>query len=242
MRIIVKDSYEAMSQACAEMIASQVVLKYNSILGFATGSTPTCTYEKLIEIFKSGRISFNEVTAFNLDEYIGLSPSNEQSYKAFMDTHLFNHIDILSENCHIPNGLAKDIVGECKSYEALIEKTGGIDLQLLGIGRNAHIGFNEPDVKFEAQTHLVQLDEDTIDANARFFDTIDEVPTTAISMGIKSIMMCKKVVLIASGSDKADAIDKMINGKITPNHPASILQLHQDVTVILDKLAASKLG
>lgn len=241
MKIIIRESYDEVSRVCAEMIISQVTLKNDSVLGFATGSSPVGCYQELIEIHNKRKVSFKDAKAFNLDEYIGLSGDKENSYSHFMRSNLFNGIDIQAKNCHIPNGDAVDILKECMEYERLIKREGGIDLQLLGIGRNAHIGFNEPDVNFEALTHVVTLDEDTVEANARFFETIDQVPTKAISMGIKSIMNCRKVVLIASGSDKAEAVEKMIKGKITPRYPASVLQLHNDVTIILDKEAAGNL-
>lgn len=241
MRIIVAANYDEMSKKAADIVASQIILKPESVVGLATGGTPVGFYSELIKIHKDGKFSFKEVKTFNLDEYYGLDKDNTQSYHYYMMKNLFNHIDINIENINIPSGTAKDIEVECKAYEAKIKNAGGIDIQVLGIGTNGHIGFNEPDVKFEAITHLVKLDEETIEANSRFFNSIEEVPKSAISMGIKTIMHAKKIVLLASGSEKAKVIESMMNGDITPDLPASILQLHPDVTLILDKDAASEL-
>lgn len=241
MNIIITKSYDEMSKKAANFIVSQVILNSESVLGLATGSTPIKTYEYIIDKYKDGEVDFNEVTTFNLDEYIGLGGDNPQSYQYFMNENLFNHINVPKNHIYIPNGLASDVAQECQRYEEEIKRNGGIDLQLLGIGRNGHIGFNEPNVKFEAVTHKVTLDSDTIEANARFFDHIDEVPTEAISMGIKTIMMSKKILLLASGKNKAEAIRDLVKGPITPTLPASILQLHQDVTLILDEGAGSLL-
>ncbi|MGI6575573.1 MAG: glucosamine-6-phosphate deaminase [bacterium] len=237
---IVKD-YDALSKKAAHIIASQIILKPKCVLGLATGSTPIGTYRELVKMYKEGLISFADVVTYNLDEYYGLDMNNEQSYHYFMRVHLFNHIDIKEENIHIPNGKAADVQAECQRYENKIKEAGGIDLQLLGIGQNGHIGFNEPAEEFEALTHLINLDQDTIKANARFFNSISDVPTQAITMGIKAIINSKKVLLLASGENKADAIHKMAKGKITPQVPASILQLHPDVVVIVDEAAASML-
>ncbi|MDF2547591.1 MAG: Glucosamine-6-phosphate deaminase [Anaerosolibacter sp.] len=241
MRIIVAKDYDELSKKAASILAGQILLKSNSVLGLATGSTPIGTYKELVRMYQEGIIDFEEIVTFNLDEYHGLSRTNEQSYYYFMNEHLFRHINIQNQNIHIPNGITEDIEGECERYEEEIKKKGGIDFQLLGIGRNGHIGFNEPDVKFEAVTHLVTLDQDTIDANARFFDNPNDVPHKAISMGIKTIMHSKKIILLASGAEKAKTIHAMIRGNITPELPASILQLHQDATVILDEAAAELL-
>lgn len=199
-------------------------------------------YREIVKMYREGKFTFKDVTTFNLDEYYGLDRENPQSYYFYMMEHLFKHVDIDENNINIPNGRAENIEKECIEYEEKIEKAGGIDLQILGIGKNGHIGFNEPDVKFEAKTHLVRLDEDTIKANSRFFNSIDEVPTKAISMGIKTIMHARKIVLLASGKQKAEIIEKMVNGPITPDVPASILQLHPDVTLILDRESASQLN
>lgn len=241
MRILVVNDYNEMKNKAANIIASQMVLKPNSVLGLATGSTPLGTYEELVRLYKIGIISFSEITSFNLDEYYGLSKNNNQSYNYYMYMNLFNHVDIDEDNVHIPDGMCENIERECADYERKIKESGGIDLQLLGIGRNGHIGFNEPSDSFQLNTHLVQLDEDTIEANSRFFASINEVPTRAISMGIGSILRAKKIVLLASGEEKADAIYDTVKGPITPKVPASILQLHPDVVIIADKEAASRL-
>ena len=241
MKIIELESYDKVSLKAANIISGQINIKEDSVLGLATGSTPIKTYEYLVNKFNKDAVDFKKVKTFNLDEYIGLGKNDSQSYRFFMDKHLFSKVNIKEKNIHIPNGLAKNITKECKRYEKEIEKAGGIDLQLLGIGRNGHIGFNEPDVKFEARTHKVKLDSDTIKANARFFDSIDKVPKEAISMGIKTIMMSKKIILLASGENKAKAIRNLVKGHISPKVPASILQLHRDVTVIVDQKAGSLL-
>lgn len=241
MRIIITNSYDEMSKEAAKIVAGQIYLKPDSVLGLATGSTPLQMYKKLVAVHEMVGLDFSQVTSFNLDEYIGMSPDNPQSYHYFMKHNFFDSINIKPENIFIPDGMAKDIEAEGKRYDALIEEKGGIDLQILGIGRNAHIGFNEPDIKFEATTHKVKLDDETIEANSRFFQNESEVPRYAISMGIKTIMLAKKVVLLASGSNKAEAIFNAVYGSISPSAPASILQLHRDVTVIVDKEAGALL-
>lgn len=241
MRIIIVENYEEMSKKAAAMMASQIILKPESVLGLATGDTPLGMYKELIRMYNENMIDFSKVKTFNLDEYYGLGKDSNQSYNYYMTNNLFKHINIDTENINIPNGMVKNIEEECISYEKRIKEAGGIDIQVLGIGVNGHIGFNEPDVNFEAETHLVNLDEKTIESNSRFFKCIEEVPTKAISMGIKTIMHSKKIVLLANGASKADAIAKTVNGKISPEVPASILQLHQDVAIIVDKEAASKL-
>lgn len=241
MRIIVKDNYEEMSVAATNIVAGQLYVKPNSVLGLATGSTPEGLYASLVKLHETIGLDFSQATAFNLDEYYGISEDNPQSYHYFMRKHLFSKVNFKPENLFIPNGMTKDLDKECREYDRLIESKGNIDLQILGIGQNAHIGFNEPDIKFEATTHLVRLDDETIEANSRFFASRDEVPEYAISMGIKNIMLAKKIVLLASGKNKAEAIYKTVLGSVRPDAPASILQLHQDVVLILDKEAASKL-
>ncbi len=241
MRIIVANDYEEMSRKAAHIIASQIILKPNSVLGLATGSTPIDTYKELIALYRDEVIDFSELTSFNLDEYFGLPKDNSQSYDYFMRANLFNHINIDDDRINIPNGMTDNIERECAEYEKKMQNAGGVDLQLLGIGRNGHIGFNEPADHFEPNTHLVQLDKDTIEANSRFFDSMDDVPTKAISMGVGSIMRAKKILLLASGAGKADAIYDTVKGPITPRVPASILQLHPDVVIIVDKEAASRL-
>ncbi len=235
MNILKVKNYDELSRKAAGILASQLILKPESKIGLATGSTPIGTYKELIRLYNEGFVSFSKAITFNLDEYYGLSRENENSYYYFMKKHLFNHIDIKENNIHIPNGIAVDIDMECIGYEKRIKNEGGIDIQLLGIGRNGHIGFNEPSFKFEAITHLVHLDEDTIAANSRFFASVEEVPRNAISMGIKTIMHSRKIVLLASGLEKAESVYNTIYGNITPEFPASILQLHPDVTIIVDE-------
>ncbi|MCY6485741.1 glucosamine-6-phosphate deaminase [Clostridium aestuarii] len=241
MRIIVTENYQEMSIKAAKVIASQITLKPDSILGLATGSTPVGMYKELINMYKNRELDFSTVKTFNLDEYYGLSEENDQSYHNFMRENLFVHINVKKENINIPNGNVLDIETECENYERMIRESGGIDIQVLGIGCNGHIGFNEPNINFEASTHLVNLTQDTIEANSRFFSSIEEVPTKAISMGIKTIMQSKKILLLANGEAKADVVYEMIKGKILPEVPASILQLHNDVTIVLDRESAAKL-
>lgn len=241
LRIVYVKNYEDMSKKAANIVASQLTLKPNSVLGLATGSTSIGMYNQLVKAYNKGLISFKEAVTFNLDEYFGLKRENNQSYYYYMYENFFKHTDIDMKHINIPNGIAKDIHKECLEYERRIRKNGGIDLQVLGIGRNGHIGFNEPDIKFEALTHMVKLDEETIRDNSRFFHSIEDVPTKAISMGIKTIMHARKIILLACGKEKADAIHEAIFGKITPELPASVLQLHPDVIFILDKEAASRL-
>ncbi len=238
MRIIIAKNYEDMGKKAANIVAGQVFLNPQSILGLATGSTPLSMYNQLIKMHKEVELDFSQVKTFNLDEYVGLPEEDTNSYHYYMSNNLFNHINIKKENVHVPNGMAKDIDKECSEYEETIKNSGGMDLQILGIGNNGHIGFNEPDLKFEATTHLVKLDDETIEANSRFFKTIDDVPKCAVSMGIKTIMHAKKIILLANGSSKAEILAKALYGGITPEVPASILQLHPDVTVIVDEAAA----
>ncbi len=236
MKIIKVKSYEEMSRKAADIIGAQVILKPNCVIGLATGSTPVGTYRNLIEDNEKGKLDFSAVTTFNLDEYVKLDVSSPQSYRYFMNDNLFNHINIDKENnTFVPNGCAKDLVAEGEAYDAKIKAYGGIDLQLLGIGVDGHIGFNEPDEVFTAPTHEVVLDESTIEANARFFSCADEVPKTAITMGMKSIMQAKKILFIANGKNKKEITEKAFFGPITPAVPASILQLHPDVTVIISE-------
>ncbi|OSA93141.1 UNVERIFIED_ORG: glucosamine-6-phosphate deaminase [Clostridium botulinum] len=242
MKILVCENYDKLSEKAAQIIMSQITLKSNSILGLATGSTPIGMYKKLVEMYENKMIDFSDVKTFNLDEYQNLPISNEQSYHYFMDDNLFNYINVKRENIHIPNGMVNDIENECIEYDNLIKEAGGIDIQVLGIGNNAHIGFNEPTVSFEKKTYVVELEESTKIANARFFNSLDEVPSKAITMGIGSIFESKKIMLLATGENKAKAIYDTIYGKVTPEVPASILQFHDDVIVILDKKAASLLN
>ncbi len=242
MIIIKSQDYSEMSWKAAQIIAAQVTAKPDSVLGLATGSTPVGTYQELIRYHEEDGLSFNKVTTVNLDEYYGLAPSHEQSYRRFMKETLFDHIDILPENTHIPDGLASDPRKYGKEYDELIVSLGGIDLQLLGIGSNGHIAFNEPGRFFSAQTWLVDLNQHTIEDNARFFGSKDEVPHQAITMGMRSILGAKRILILASGAGKAKAVKDMVEGQIDPMVPASILQLHSDVTLIADQQALSLLS
>lgn len=237
--IFVTEDYESMSKKAANMVAGQMNLKTDSVLGLATGSTPEGMYKELVTLYKNNDIDFSDITSFNLDEYYQLSPENDQSYAYYMNKHLFSHVNMKEEAIHIPSGIAEDIDAVCADYDRMIEEKDNIDIQVLGIGTNGHIGFNEPDVKFEAGTHLVELDQETIEANSRFFDSVDDVPKKAISMGIRNIMHAKKLVLIANGPAKADVLCQMLFGPVTPNVPASVIQLHNDATIILEKEAAT---
>ncbi|MBO5929470.1 MAG: glucosamine-6-phosphate deaminase [Clostridia bacterium] len=235
MNFITVKSYEELSQKAANLIAAQIMVKPNCVLGLATGSSPIGTYKKLIEYYENGDIDFSAVTSVNLDEYVGLDGTNDQSYRYFMDHNLFDHVNIRKDRTFVPNGCATDIAAEGKAYDELIESLGGIDLQLLGIGLDGHIGFNEPDEVFTKGTHGVTLDESTIEANARFFASKDDVPTAAVTMGMGAIMNAKKVLLIANGANKKDILEKAFFGTITPAVPASVLQLHPNVTVIFSE-------
>ncbi len=240
MEIIVVKNYEEMSKAGNEVIKNVVLENPQAILGLATGSTPIGIYKNMIADFKNGLVSYKTIKTVNLDEYIGLDASNEQSYVSFMSDVLFNHIDIDKSNTFLPNGKAEDPSVECDRYTSVL-KTMPQDIQLLGLGSNGHIAFNEPMTAFETTTHVVDLTESTISDNARFFDSIEKVPTKAITMGIKNIMDAKKILIVASGENKADAIYQMVKGEVNINCPASILQNHENVTVIIDEAAASKL-
>jgi glucosamine-6-phosphate deaminase len=241
MRIIITDNYEEMSKKAAAIVRNQIILKPDCVLGLATGDTPIGMYKELIKMHENKEVDFADVTTFNLDEYCKLNRENIQSYYYYMNHNFFKHINVKKENTYIPNGAAKDIDEECRNYERQIKNKGGIDLQVLGIGANGHIGFNEPNINFEAETHLVKLDKMTIEANSRFFSSKDEVPTTAISVGIETIMKSRMLVLLANGEIKADAIYKTVKGKICPELPASIIQLHPNATMIIEKNAAKLL-
>ncbi len=232
MKIINANSYEELSRIAADLVAAQVILKPDCVLGLATGSTPIGLYNSLIERYQNGMLDFSAVRSVNLDEYCGLDGNNDQSYRYFMNTHLFNHVNIEKANTHVPSGLADDLAAEGEQYDAMIRELGGIDIQVLGIGLDGHIGFNEPADHFTGPTHEVELDPSTIEANARFFASIDDVPRSAITMGMASIMQARKILLLASGANKQDIMDKALFGPITPQVPASLLQLHPDVTVI----------
>lgn len=241
MRIIIAENYDELSKLGAREIITLIDSKPNCVLGLATGSSPLGVYRELIRLNKENKVDFSKVTTINLDEYRGLAASNTQSYRYFMDNNLFNHINILKENTFIPNGMAEDMDKECRKYDEKIENLGGIDLQVLGIGHNGHIGFNEPSDFLNLGTHLTKLSKDTIDANSRFFSNIEEVPTEAITMGLGGIMRARKILLIANGEKKADIISKLAEGKISTKIPASILQVHSNVLVIVDKAAGSRL-
>lgn len=235
MILIINENYEEMSKIAAMTIAEVIKNKPDAVLGLATGNTPIGTYKELIRMNKENKIDFSKVTTVNLDEYVGLSADNPQSYRYFMNDNLFNHINIKKENTYVPNGSAKDLDEESKNYDKLIDDLGGIDIQILGIGNNGHIAFNEPDEVLISGTHLTNLTQSTIDANSRFFNSIDEVPKTALTMGLGQIMKSKKIILLANGSNKAAVVKEFLSGKITTQNPATMLQMHRDVTVIIDK-------
>lgn len=239
MKIIVKKNYEDMSKAAAEFMAAVMKEKNDCVLGLATGGTPVGMYKDLINMYNEGKVDFSKVTCINLDEYIGLNGEHSQSYRYFMNKNLFDHVNVDKSRTFVPNGMAEDIEKECKAYDERIENIGGIDIQLLGIGPNGHIGFNEPNEYLTTATHLTSLKESTIEANARFFDNEDEVPRQAITMGLGGIMKAKKILLIASGKNKAEVLAALSSGKITTKIPATLLQVHPDVTVIVDEDAAS---
>ena len=233
MKITVCKNYDEMSAVAAKAIAELIKNKPDCVLGLATGSTPEGMYAKLVDMCKAGDISFSKVTSVNLDEYYPLEPENEQSYRYFMNKNLFDHVDIDKAKTFVPNGLAKDPEKEGKDYDAMIEKLGGVDLQILGIGRNGHIGFNEPDTYLIPGTHVTDLTPSTIEANARFFASENDVPKQALTMGIGTILAAKKILLLVSGKDKAAAVARLLEGKITTECPASFLALHGDVTLIV---------
>lgn len=241
MRVINAKSYGDMSRKAANVLSAQVILKSNCVLGLATGATVLGIYEQLIDWYQKGDIDFTGVRTVNLDEYVGLSKDHEQSYRHYMDTNFFQQINIKLKNTHLPNGMAESIEEECKRYDALIEGLGGIDLQLLGLGHNGHIGFNEPNEAFEKLTHCVQLKETTRKANARFFEREAQVPKKAITMGIKSIMQAKRIVLCVSGAHKAEILKQVLTGPVTPALPGSILQMHPNLTVVADEEALALL-
>ena len=241
MEIRVYDTKEQCGKAAAAIIAAQLLRKPASVLGLATGSTPIPCYQELVRLYEEGVLDFSKAVSYNLDEYVGLPADHVCSYHHFMRVNLFDHVNIRLDATHVPSGTAGDIHEEGAAYDAAIAAAGGIDIQVLGIGRNGHIGFNEPADSFTKGCHLVQLTDSTIDANTRFFNSRDEVPKQAITMGIGSIMAAKTVLLMATGADKAWAINATVNGELTPAVPASVLQTHHDVILILDKAAASLL-
>ncbi|MDQ0482102.1 glucosamine-6-phosphate deaminase [Guptibacillus hwajinpoensis] len=237
MRIIEAIDYEHMSSLAARYLIEKISTNPELILGLATGGTPEGTYKRLIEDHRTNGTSYKDITTYNLDEYVGFSSDNPNSYHAFMYENLFSELDIQDTNVHLPNGVAIDLVEECKAYEELIEETGGIDIQLLGMGSNGHIGFNEPGTSFEANTHLVELTQSTREANARFFKAIDDVPREAITMGIATIMRSKEILLLVSGETKRNALKELLNGDVRESFPASVLNRHPNVTIIADQKA-----
>lgn len=239
MNVLIYESEEQIGIAAGNYMCGQVLQKPNSVLGLATGSTPLKPYRQMIELYKKGVVDFSKVTTFNLDEYVNLDVNDKNSYHSFMHENLFDHINIPEENINFLDGNAEDPEEECRRYEEKIKAAGGIDIQLLGIGSNGHIAFNEPADCFQRWSHVVTLKESTVKDNSRFFKSIDEVPTQAVTMGIGSIMQAKKILIIAIGENKAKAIKQLIDGNVTPMCPASVLQFHTDVTLMLDKAAAS---
>ena len=240
MKVIITENYEEMSKKAAELIIDVVKKNPKAVLGFATGSSPIGLYQNLIKDHKENGTSYQQVLTVNLDEYVGLNAEHDQSYAYFMRTKLFDYIDVDKKNTNLPNGVAPDAKAECDRYNALLAENQQ-DVQILGLGSNGHIGFNEPNTPFDSVTHLVELTENTIKDNSRLFKSIDEVPRTALSMGIKNIMQAKSIVMVVSGKNKAEAVKGMVKGEITPALPASVLQLHPCVTIVCDKDAASLL-
>ncbi len=241
MRIYRTKDYDAMSQKAAEILAAQVTLKPDCVLGLATGSTPIGTYRKLIEWYEAGILDFSRVHTVNLDEYMGLPGTHDQSYRYFMQHNLFDHINIPRESTNVPDGTAADAQAECERYERVIAGLGRVSIQVLGMGHNGHIGFNEPADHFPLDTHPVDLTDTTINANARFFASRDEVPRRAITMGIRTILRARRILVVVSGEDKAEIVRKAFTGPVTPQVPASVLQLHPNVTLVGDEAALSKL-
>jgi len=237
MKILYAENDQSMSRKAANILSAQIILEPDSVIGLATGSTPLGTYRQLIDWYRKGDLDFSACHTVNLDEYVGLEAGNPQSYAWFMQKNLFSQINIDPANTHLPDGTNLDAEAECRRYNELIRSLGGVDLQLLGIGQNGHIGFNEPGIAFEKETHCVQLTESTIQANSRFFKSPEEVPTRAYTMGMKAIMQARKILLVASGSAKAEILEAALFGPITPQVPASILQLHPNVTVVADQEA-----
>jgi glucosamine-6-phosphate deaminase len=241
MKILVVKNYDEMSKVAAKELSEVISKKPEATLGLATGGTPVGMYKELIDMHKNGELDFSKVTTVNLDEYVGLSGEHDQSYRYFMDSNLFNHVNIRKEYTYVPNGLAEDMHQECVNYDKRIEELGGIDVQVLGIGSNGHIGFNEPSDTLSLGTHVTDLAESTIEANSRYFAAKEEVPTKALTMGLGAIMKAKKILLMVSGESKAEIMDKVVNGKITTQVPASFLQMHKDVVLIIDEDAARKI-
>jgi len=241
MNVTIFKTTEEIGQAAGLVFAAQILRKPTTIMGLATGTSPIPLYQYLAELCQKGILDFSQVSSYNLDEYVGLAGDHPQSYRYFMDKYLFNNINIKTENTHLLNGLAADTAAECVAYDAAIESAGGLDIQILGIGNNGHIGFNEPDTVFTPETHKVELTESTIQANARLFDHVSEVPVSALSMGVGAIMKAKTIVLVATGAQKAVAVKRMVQGPVDPDCQASVLQLHKNVSVFLDEAAAAML-
>lgn len=241
MKIYKAKDYSGMSRKAANIISAQIIMKPDCVLGLATGSTPIGTYEQLVEWYRQGDLDFSQVTSVNLDEYRGLPRENDQSYYYFMNEHLFQHVNIDKNRTHLPNGMNPDSESECAGYDQIIREVGGVDLQLLGLGHNGHIGFNEPADIFEKGTHCVDLAESTIEANKRFFASADDVPKQAYTMGIQTIMMAKTILVVVNGEAKADIVKKAFFGPVTPQVPASILQMHPNVILVGDEAALSKI-
>lgn len=241
MRIVRAKDYQDMSRKAANLLAAQLILKPDSVLGLATGSTPEGLYQELVKRYQAGDLDFSEVRTVNLDEYQGLDKENDQSYAYFMNKHLFSHVNIKPHNTHLPNGMTADALAACAEYEAVVRGMGGVDVQLLGIGNNGHIGFNEPANDFAPVTHCVKLTDSTIQANSRFFASIDEVPRRAYTMGIGTIMRARAILLVASGKAKAQILRETVRGPVTPSVPASILQFHPNVTILCDEEAGAQL-
>lgn len=240
MNIIKVKDYAELSRKAANIIAAQIIMKPDCVLGLATGSSPIGTYEQLVEKYNAGDLDFSKLSTVNLDEYRGLSHSDPQSYHYFMNENLFKHVNVRKDATFVPDGSNPDAAAACAAHEEIIRSLGGIDLQLLGLGNNGHIGFNEPAAAFDKETHCVDLTESTIQANSRLFDSIEQVPTQAYTMGIGTIMLAKKILVVVNGEVKADAVAKSFFGPITPEVPASVLQMHPDVTIVADEAALSK--
>ena len=239
MKILVCKDYEELSRKSAEIVVSQVNQKKDSVLGLATGGTPVGMYQELVKSYREGKVDFGKVITFNLDEYYGVDPKNVNSYHYYMNTNFFDHVNIDRKNINIPNGMSKDIEKECREYDEKIQSLGGIDLQILGVGLNGHIGFNEPAKELMSTTHITDLTKETINANARFFEDISQVPTKAITVGMATILRSKKIVVLINGKNKSKIFEKIIGKKITTQIPATLLQLHPDVTIVVDEQAAT---
>ena len=239
MKILVCKDYEELSRKSAEIVVSQVNQKKDSVLGLATGGTPVGMYQELVKSYREGKVDFGKVITFNLDEYYGVDPTNVNSYHYYMNTNFFDHVNIDRKNINIPNGMSKDIEKECREYDEKIQSLGGIDLQILGVGLNGHIGFNEPAKELMSTTHITDLTKETINANARFFEDISQVPTKAITVGMATILRSKKIVVLINGKNKSKIFEKITGKKITTQIPATLLQLHPDVTIVVDEQAAT---